>query len=103
MARRFSGTSCIVVAYDDASEKWVGRVFDPTKKSEERSFRFAIKPAPSFSFAVDSPLAYDEAARAACAFATADGYDFHFDYDGSGIKTFRNRATQDYWYNEKRG
>ncbi len=102
MATRFCGTAAIKLTWDDELDAYVGRIFDPTKASEERSYRFKVRAPAYLTEAVDSPAAYDKAAHAACAFAQQDDYDFFFDSDEKGYKIFRNRAAQDFWYTQRR-
>ncbi len=101
MATRYCGTAAIKVVWKDDLNAYVGRIFDPTKTSEERSYRFQVRAPAVLEEAVDTPSAYDKAAHAACAFAQQDDYDFFFDSDESGYKIFRNRAAQDFWYTQR--
>ncbi len=73
MANRYCGEASIRIAYSDAGHyeavvsapefgpPWIGKVNPPASLGHGRKH-----------VALDSPAAYDEAARAACAFAAAD-------------------------------
>lgn len=97
MARRISGNAVVIVHYKDDLDKYAGRIIDSLKRSS--SYRFVIYPPQTIIIPVDSPEAYDDAAKAALAFAEEDGHEVNLDYDESGnVMVFRNRMAQDRWY-----
>lgn len=100
MARRISGSAVVIMAFDDALDKYAGRIIDVEKK--RASYRFEISSPGVLVTPVDSPEAYDNVAKAALAFAEAEGAGFDVDYDESGIRVFRSRMSQDRWYEGKR-
>ncbi|MDP3766895.1 MAG: hypothetical protein Q8S13_02675 [Dehalococcoidia bacterium] len=95
-ATRYSGRATIRCRY-----------IEPTTQSTNRNGKYRctisvggrrvseqMVGAPNYlRHAVDSPIAFDDAARAACAFASMDGHldDGQLDYDGMGIAVQRRR------------
>lgn len=91
MAKRYSGDLQITVVYDDR-----GHYRASVSRGGVKLWRGAVRPPRSLTYAVDSEHGYDEAARAALAFADHDrsGIGDHAEMDDAGYKV---RRVKDYW------
>jgi len=86
-ARRFSGSVAVSIRWDDGSSQFVARVTAPNLCTEE----VRVGAPAVLDRAVDSPLSFDAAARAAIVFASSEFHELA-EYGTHGVMVHRSRT-----------
>lgn len=77
MAKRYSGQLIIRIEFHDPTDAYQGSIRSKDGHLHYKFMDLKLSPVMRRKYAVDSPQAYDEAARAILGFASADNEDIY--------------------------